>query len=91
MKYIFSFLLLAHGAIHLIGFLKAFDLADIQQLTADISRVSATFWFVVFVLFTASGIAFIFKFDWWFMPAMVASIISTVLVIMFWKDAKFGY
>lgn len=35
---IFGFLILLHGLIHLMGFLKAFHLADIEQLTLPISK-----------------------------------------------------
>ena len=37
MKYFFSALLFLHGAIHLMGFLKAFKLAEIEQLNTNIS------------------------------------------------------
>jgi hypothetical protein len=38
MKYIFSALLIIHGLIHLLSFVKAFGLAQPPQLQASISR-----------------------------------------------------
>ncbi len=90
MKYIFSILILLHGAIHLIGFLKAYKLAQIDQLNADISRTSGIVWLLAFILFLASGISYLVKVDWWYIIAFIAITISTYLIIMIWQDTKFG-
>jgi hypothetical protein len=37
-KPIFTFIVIIHGLIHLMGFLKAFQLAEINQLMQDIPR-----------------------------------------------------
>lgn len=37
-KLAFIVLLLGHGLIYLLGFLKAFDLAQVNELTQEISR-----------------------------------------------------
>lgn len=90
MKYIFSVIVFLHATIHLTGFLKAFRLARIEQLTSDISSVSGIFWLLTFVLFLVSGIAYIAKADSWYIPAFIAVLISTILIIGVWHDAKFG-
>ena len=90
MKYLFSILILLHGAIHLLGFVKAFDLADIQQLSANISKSSGLIWLFVSVLFIISSVAYIAKFQWWSLLAILAVILSTLLTILVWKDAKFA-
>ena len=41
-KIIFILIVVFHGLIHLLGFLKAFDLAKINKLTRPISRF--TYW-----------------------------------------------
>ena len=90
MKYIFLALIFLHGAIHLMGFAKAFKLAQIEQLTTDISKFSGLVWFIVFLLFVVTCIAFLAKAQWWNWLAIVAVVISTILIISFWNDAKFG-
>ena len=90
MKYIFCALIFFHGAIHLMGFAKAFKLAQIEQLGTDISKISGLVWFIVFILFVVTGIAFLAKAQWWYWLAIVTVIISTVLIVSFWRDAKFG-
>ena len=90
MKILFSTLLFLHGAIHLLGFVKAFNLAHIQQLSAPISRTAGLIWLLVFGLFVISGIAYLTRYQWWSILAFVAIILSTFLTILVWKDAKFA-
>ena len=90
MKYLFATLIFIHGAIHLMGFLKAFDLAQLEQLNLGISKIFGIVWLIVFVLFMVTGIAFLARVEWWFWLGMLAAVISTVLIIMVWNDARFG-
>ena len=90
MKYIFSTIIFLHGAIHFLGFVKAFDLANMQQLSANISKSSGLIWLFVSLLFITSGIAYFAKFQWWSILAILAVILSTLLTILVWKDAKFA-
>ena len=90
MKYIFLALIFLHGAIHLFGFAKAFNLWQIEQLNAVISKISGLVWFIVFVLFVLTGLAFLAKAQWWYWLAIVTVVISTVLIVSVWKDAKYG-
>jgi len=90
MKYIFSALLFLHGAIHLMGFAKAFGYAPIENIHSEISRMSGLFWLVVCVLFFMAGIALLAKADWWYLISFIAVLLSTLLIISIWKDAKFG-
>ncbi|SMO91901.1 hypothetical protein SAMN06265379_11530 [Saccharicrinis carchari] len=90
MQYLFSTLLFLHGVIHLLGFIKAFNLVNIQQLSAPISKGAGLIWLLVFVLFVVSGITFLTKHQWWSILAFLAIILSTFLTILAWKDAKFA-
>ena len=90
MKHLVSTLLFLHGAIHLLGFVKAFNLAHIQQLSVNISKSIGLIWLLVFVLFVISGIAYLTKYQWWSIIAILAVILSTFLAILVWKDAKFA-
>jgi hypothetical protein len=90
LKYLFAFILLIHGLIHFMGFAKGFYYGNITQITKDISKPNAVVWFLVAILFVASTILFLLKKESWPYIAVVAVIISQILLITVWKDAKFG-
>lgn len=90
MRIIFLVILLLHGLIHLMGFTKAFQLAEIEQLTLPISKASGLFWLLACVLMLSSGAAYLLKMDLWWIIALLAVVISQVLILMYWQDAKAG-
>ena len=90
MRILFSLFVLGHGLIHLMGFIKAFGLGNIQQLTKEISRPGGVFWLLCALIFIAVAILFSLKWDIWIFIAIPAIIISQVLIILAWQDAKFG-
>lgn len=90
MKYAFAFFLLIHGLIHLMGFVKAYNFAEISQLTREISKPSGFLWLIAFILFITSGILLVSKKESWPILAISAVFISQVLIFMVWKDARFG-
>ncbi len=90
LRYLFAFILFAHGLIHLMGFVKAFKLADIQQLTQSISKPLGILWLVTAVLFIAAVALFLFQNNAWWMVAIPAVVLSQVLIFGAWQDAKFG-
>ena len=90
MKFIFGFILLLHALIHLMGFVKALQFADITSLTQSISKPIGMLWLFATLLLLLSLILFLLKKEWWFVIAFLAVIISQILIILFWKDAKFG-
>jgi hypothetical protein len=90
MKYIFSILIFIHGAIHLMGFVKGFKFAEIQNLSSDISKTAAIFWLLACALFALSAIGFLLGKNFWLAFAIAAVVISSVLIIGTWSDAKFG-
>jgi hypothetical protein len=89
-KYIFTFIVAVHGLIHFMGFAKGFNYGNITQLTKYISKPAGAFWMITAFLFIAAAILFLVKKDVWPVIAIVAVIISQILICMVWKDAKFG-
>lgn len=89
-KYFFAFIMLLHGLIHFMGFAKAFGYGNITQLTKDISKTNGALWLLTAILFVAATILFLLKKDSWPWIAVVAAVISQILIITVWKDAKFG-
>jgi len=72
------------------GFVKGFKWAQIQNLSSDISIISAIFWLVAFSLFALSVIGFMLGKFFWHVLAVLAVVISSVLIANTWNDAKFG-
>ena len=87
---IFIIITTVHGLVHLMGFMKSFNLAKIPQLTANISKPMGLAWLTAFVFFLFSSGLFIAKKEWWWLFAFIAVILSQILIITSWQDAKFG-
>lgn len=87
---IFLFILFVHGLIHLMGFVKAFKLADIPQLTQPISKTNGLLWLLTTLLFVAAAALLFMKKDVWWMIALPAVVLSQILIALSWGDAKFG-
>jgi hypothetical protein len=90
LKYIFAVIILIHGLIHFMGFAKAFGYGNITQLSKDISKPLGLFWLLTALLFTAAVILFLMKKESWPMMIIITAIVSQILIITVWKDAKFG-
>ena len=89
-KYLIASVMLAHGLIHCIGFAKAYHYGNITQLTKDIPTINGLLWLLSAVLFTVSAILLLFNHENWPYTAIIAIVISQVLIITVWKDARFG-
>jgi len=91
-------LIIIHGLIHIIGFVREWGIAPVEQLSGktliqlsgNLSRTVGIFWLVACILFIISAAFYLAKKDWWWMVAIVAVLISQLLIVLYWKDAKFG-
>lgn len=90
LRYLFLFLITIHGLIHLLGFLKAFQLADISQLTKAISRPEGLFWLLATLMFLATAVLYLGGNPSWPVIGLAAIVLSQVLIFFSWQDAKFG-
>lgn len=98
LKLLFAIILLVHGLIHLLGFLKEWHLAKVSQLSGktlvplsdSLSKVAGFFWLLTFILFVVSAAIFITGKEMWWIVAFFALLISQILIIFYWQDAKFG-
>jgi len=90
MKYVFVCLMFIHGFIHLMGFVKAFGYAQINQLTKDIPRSAGAMWLIAAVILIITSALFILKIQYWWLIALSGVILSQLLIIFDWHDAKFG-
>ncbi|WP_136667996.1 DUF6544 family protein [Flavobacterium sp. H122] len=90
MKTAFIIIVFLHGLIHLLGFIKAFELKEIKNFTLSISRPMGIAWLIATILFLAHGCSYFanFKYNWFI--GFIAVVISQILILIFWKDAKLG-
>lgn len=79
-----------HGLIHLIGFFNAFNLKGFEQFTQFVSKTSGILWLIAGLFFVATGFAYLLKNNYWWMLGFVAVILSQLLILYFWKDARYG-
>lgn len=86
----FALILLLHGSLHFIGFAKAYHYGNLTQLTKDIPKSNGLVWLMTAILFLVATGLFLLKKDSWPYLAIVAVVISQILIIIVWKDAKFG-
>lgn len=90
MRFLFFLVITLHGLIHLMGFAKAFQFAEISQLTQPPSRTAGVLWLLCALTFTVAGGLLLFKQASWWWIALPAAILSQILIFLFWGDAKFG-
>ncbi|MCB9266949.1 MAG: hypothetical protein H6558_18115 [Lewinellaceae bacterium] len=91
LRYLFAFIVFLHGLIHLLGFVKAFHLSEVSQLTQEISRPAGLLWLAAAILFLATGAFYLSGNErLWPLLAFVAIVLSQVLIFLTWQDAKFG-
>ncbi len=90
MRIAFLVLLIVHGLIHLLGFVKAFGLSEVKELTQSISKPFGVIWLLAFIFFIITAIMFVFKNNYWWLFGFIAVVTSQILIIFFWQDAKFG-
>jgi len=71
------------------GFLKAFQISEVNQLQTVISKPMGLLWLIAAVLFVVALVLYYLS-EFWFIPAAAASFISIALIITAWSDARFG-
>lgn len=82
--------LLVHGAIHVLGFLKAFGLAALPQLTVPIPPARGVLWLGAALAFLAGAVGVVVRPRWWWAPTAAGVVLSTIVVAASWSDAKAG-
>ncbi len=90
MQIAIALLMVFHGFIHLLGFLKAFQIAEMEELKQPVTRQRGIFWLTAFILFLITAILYISQLWYWMIFAIISAIISQSLIITSWEDAKFG-
>lgn len=98
MRIAVGLLLTIHGLIHLLGFLDAFELAKVGKLSGatlvvlpeGLARIVGLAWLLACVILVAAAVLLLLGISQWWMLAGVGLIVSQLLVIYAWPDAKAG-
>jgi hypothetical protein len=90
MRWVMVGVLFLHGLIHLLGFVKAFGLAEINQLSQPIGRSMGLVWIVASVLMVAASVVIVVAPQWFWLVGACALVLSQSAIFVSWSDAKFG-
>jgi hypothetical protein len=90
MRWVVVVLILVHGLIHLVGFVKAYGLAELPQLKRPVGRATGWLWLVAALLVVAAGscIGAAPRAGW--IVGAVALVLSQAAIATSWSDAKLG-
>ncbi|HXS18784.1 MAG TPA: DUF6544 family protein [Polyangiaceae bacterium] len=98
MRLALSALIALHGLIHILGFLKWSGLAEVPQLSGWTlwalpgpgRSIFSVLWLAVALLLSAAAALRWGGGDAWSGPALNGVALSQLLIVLAWKDAKFG-
>jgi hypothetical protein len=92
-----------HGLIHLLGFVAFWPLAEVSQLPyrttlldgrwdvgAGGIRVYALLWLFAAIGYVAAVLGLLARQDWWRALMLAVTVVSLVLTVLDWTDAKAG-
>ncbi len=90
MKVLVNIIVLIHGSIHLLGFLKAFCIFKFYTLSITVSKFYGIIWLTIFILFLLTFIFRISGKSYWWIVSVIAILLSQFMIIIYWKEASYG-
>ena len=90
MRILLTVLIFLHGLIHLIGFSHAFKLTNFKLIAHPVSRIVGILWLLACLLFILAGMVHAIKNEFWWITGFIAIIVSQILILFFWENARFG-
>jgi len=89
-KFSIAALLIVHGLIHVLGFAKAIDIGVLHQWTIVISRQMGIWWLLAGCVFLTSAWLYLIKNEYWPFFAVIAVVLSQVIILSSWHDSRLG-
>lgn len=97
-KYLLAAGMIFHGLIHLLGGFSELQIAKFNNLSEKtlvplpegLRKILGTLWLFALILFICAALGLTFSQPWWKTDAAAAVIISQILIILWWPDAKYG-
>ncbi|MFN7982674.1 MAG: DUF6544 family protein [Vicinamibacterales bacterium] len=90
MRLAFASLLVVHALIHLMGVVKAFELAPLEQLKLPVSPAAGVLWLLAAVLLMIAAIGGLVPARWFWLAGLLAVVVSQAVIISAWSDARAG-
>jgi hypothetical protein len=90
MRIAFLIIVFIHGLLHILGFLKGFGIKEVKELSLPISKSFALLWLLASFILLIYAISYIRQTNYAWLIGFTAIILSQILIILFWKDARFG-
>lgn len=90
MKALFLIIVFLHGLIHLLGFVKGFGIKEVKELTLPISKPLGLLWLTATAIFLTFGVLHYANYKYAWFVGLLAVLLSQTLIIIIWKDARFG-
>ena len=97
LHFIFAFIVLVHGFIHLLGFAHELQFKEDEQLSVNtvskfkgLEKIESILWLSAYALFLAAVILFMFYVPSWWIFAAVGVLLSQTLIFLDWEEAKYG-
>ncbi len=90
MRIALTIVLIFHGLIHFMGFAKAYDLGNMAQFTKGIPKPMGWLWLLSGLFLITVAILYFLRKDVWPILAILAVLLSQILILLFWGDAKYG-
>ncbi len=90
MQWIIFAVIMLHGFIHLMGFIKGSGIKEVKELSKPVSKTVGLCWFTATILFIWFAISLITHSDHAWLIGLIAIVVSQLLIVTSWKDARFG-
>jgi uncharacterized membrane protein YphA (DoxX/SURF4 family) len=90
MRWLFAAVLILHGLLHFMGPAKAFGWAELSQLQMPISRTAGVAWGCAGVALLATAALYLIGLRAWWVLALVSIVLSQVVIMGSWSDARVG-
>jgi hypothetical protein len=97
-RIVFSTIIALHGIVHLIGFSKEWNLGPTGRrfsktlipFSENGSKVAGLLWLTACALMIAASYLYFQKKEWYWIPSLIGLVISQILIVLYWHDAKYG-
>lgn len=98
LRILFASVLVLHSLLHLIGVSKAWNKtspvlpSDLMagNVFSNVSKISGAVWLVTSILLLSGAAAIVLRKEWFWIPVAAALVMSQVLIMTDWHQAKYG-
>lgn len=98
MRWFLGVVMFLHGLIHLLGAVNEMGLAKIEGFSGNalflipqnMHPIFGVFWFIAVVAFLMAAFGLVTDRQWWRAVTIGAIILSQILILIWWPDAKWG-